>query len=113
MYALLKPETGFTPSALSAAAKRSKEKLLPKPASAQNAQFASDRKAEKAAIAAQGGGRGKAIASSGRGGGNQANKPGAAAVTKPTDVSGSRGQWLSLLRLLRCGGREESGGLGR
>jgi antiviral helicase SKI2 len=114
MYCLMKVENQFKPDALSEAVQRQKDKLKPKPKTAENAAMANQRQQEKAAIAAQfgaktpkggGGGRG-GTDHSGRGGGGR----GGAAVGGGS-ISGAKGQWLSLLRILRQGGREAAGGL--
>lgn len=112
MYCLMKTESQFKGEAMNLAIQRQKDKLKPKVKTAENAAMASQRQAEKAAIAAQFSG-GRAPKSSGRGGGgggrtNHNPTSGAKAVVQ--DVAGGKGQWLSLLRILRQGGREASGG---
>jgi superfamily II RNA helicase len=91
--------------ALQAANHHIKEKSKPKVKTAENAAMAGQRHAEKVAMAAQYGGKAAVakVVSGGRGGGG-------AAATKHVDISGGKAQWLSLLRILRLGGREEGGG---
>ena len=113
-YKLLSPETGFNVAAVAAAAKREKEKLKPKAMSAENSGMKSQRADEKLANAAAAMGKSvaaiKASGGGGSGGGSSA-KTNSVAV-KRVDVAGSKAQWLSLLRVLRGGGREAAGGIG-
>jgi superfamily II RNA helicase len=101
LYQLMSAEKGYMPGALSAVANHQKDKLKPKPMTAENGKFASQRQGEKAAIAAQAAGKNVAnqnqIMSKFQGGGG--------------DVSGDKAQWNSLLKILQAGGREAAGGL--
>ena len=117
VYCLMKTESQFKADSMNLAVQKQKEKLKPKVKSAENAAMASQRQAEKAAIAAQASG-GRAPKSSGRGGGGggpgggngggRNNATGQKVIVQ--DAAGGKGQWLSLLRILRQGGREAAGG---
>ena len=104
-----KPEGIWAVSeAVHQATKKQKDKLKPKPITAQNAKAAADRKLEKAAIVAQGGGKLKPAV-----GAKGVSKPGSgSAGARPGDVAGGKSQWMQLLQLLERGGREETAGLG-
>ena len=85
------------------------DKLKPKVKSAENAAAASQRQAEKAAIAAQNaggraGGKGGAGGRGGKGGSVVQQRFGGGSM------AGGKSQWLSILRILRQGGREATGG---
>ena len=133
VYKLMHAEGGYNPAGLAAAAKHEKDRGKPKPMSAENAKMAADRSAEKAAMAAQfagkggggggggggrGGGGGGGKGGGGRGGGGGGGGgggPPAKPVAKNTGAAagpkgvpnGTKAQWISLLHLLRNGGREE------
>lgn len=112
VYKLMHGDTGFKSDAVSAAVKHQKEKSMPKPMSAENAKMASDRANEKLANAAKNSG---VSVSKFAGKGPPQTKAGASSgggvVGNKGDISGSKSQWLNLLKLLQCGGREEAGGL--
>ena len=116
-YKLLSPETGFNAAAVATAAKREKEKLKPKTMTAENSGMKSQRADEKLANAAAAMGKSVAAVKAaggghGGGGGGSSSKTNSVAV-KRVDVAGSKAQWLSLLRVLRGGGREAAGGTGK
>lgn len=112
MYSLMQAENSFKTGAIAAAVQKQKDKLKPKVKSAENAAMASQRQAEKAAIAAQfTGGRGpKSSGTGGRGGGKVGAAPTQRAGGVGGNIAGGKGQWLSILRILRQGGREAAGG---
>jgi antiviral helicase SKI2 len=113
MFCLMKTESQFRAEAMAQAVQKEKDKLKPKVKSAENAAMASQRQAEKAAIAAQASG-GRAPKSQGRGGRGPGAAAGRGAPQQKTvvgDIAGGKGQWLSILRILRQGGREAAGGL--
>lgn len=119
-YKLMSAETGFNAAAIATAAKREREKLKPKSMSTENASMKSQREGEKLAAVAASQGRSvanvKAAAAAKNPGGSSKSGPvstGHGAAGRRVDVSGSKAQWLSLLRVLRGGGREAAGGLGR
>lgn len=107
MFCLMKNEGQFRSEEMSAAVQKEKDKLKPKVKSAENAAMASQRQAEKAAIAAQASG-GRAPKVTGRG--TNAGRGTQPQKTVIGDIAGGKGQWLSLLRILRQGGREAAGG---
>lgn len=113
-YKLLSPETGFNVAAVAAAAKREKDKLKPKAMSSENSGMKSQRADEKLANAAAAQGKSVAAvkASGGGGGGGSSSAKTNSVAVKRVDVAGSKAQWLSLLRVLRGGGREAAGGIG-
>ena len=114
----MQAERGYDPSALQAAAKREKEKSMPKVMSAENKAMQSQRQNEKAAMAAQY--AGKAVvavsskASSSGGGGHKpvSSGSGGGGGHGSFAVGGTKHQWVSLLNILKQGGRSEAGGLG-
>jgi antiviral helicase SKI2 len=115
MFCLMKTESQFRTEAMAQAVQKEKDKLKPKVKSAENAAMASQRQAEKAAIAAQASG-GRAPKSQGRGGrgpgpASGRGVPQQKAAVAAGDIAGGKGQWLSILRILRQGGREGTGGL--
>lgn len=87
-------------------AARLKERDMPKAKSAENAKMANDRAGEKLALASQRAGRTVTA---------HADKPAAKVTGTPKGVigtaMGSKPQWVSLVNLLKAGGREEAGGL--
>lgn len=133
-YQLMGADSRYKSTAIATAARRAKEKALPKPMTAANAAMQSQRQNEKAAIAAQnrgpggggrgGGGRGGGGRSGGgrgggnhqgggrgggRGGGGGGGRGGGGGGGSP---SGTKPQWISLLQILGAGGRESNGGKG-
>jgi len=103
---IMHAEGGFQAAALSAAQRRQKDKLKPKPMTAENAKFKADRAGEKAANAAVAMGK-KVVA------------PPVAAPAKvgsksaaPNPIAGGKSDWVGLVKLLKNGGREQSGGVG-
>ena len=109
-YGLLNAETGFNTNAIAAANKHLRDKAKPKVMSAENAKMQSQRKNEKAALAAQAQGRGTAK-SSGNAGPVKKASSGSTGSSSFTSSAGSKAQWLSLIRVLSKGGRKETGGL--
>tara|TARA_A100001015_G_C14992550_1_gene714679 strand:- start:38 stop:2053 length:2016 start_codon:yes stop_codon:yes gene_type:complete len=107
-YKIKQGETGFQPTAIQAAIKLQKEKAKPKQMTSANAAMKNQRVMEKAAIASQN--AGKKVSSSGyKGGGGRGNS--GTSAGRHTSSSGNKDQWLSLLRVLRGGGRAAIGGL--
>lgn len=108
IYKLMHAEAGFNSLSLQAAVKYQKEKLKPKVKSAENQTMAMGRANEKLNNAAKNAGvnpsklaiKEKPVA-----------KNTGIAGGKIGDVSGSKTQWLNLLKLLQNGGRDEAGGL--
>ncbi len=112
----MQAEKGYDPSGLQAAAKREKEKSMPKVMSSENKAMQTQRQQEKAAMAAQYAGKAVAAVSSKVSSSNNA-KPAAGGGSASGGrtafaVGGSKHQWIALLNVLKQGGREESGGLG-
>lgn len=99
-------KTNTISEALQAANQHLKDKSKPKVKSAENVAMAGQRQAEKVAMAAQFGGKNAAAKVSAG-----ASKAGNAAASRHVDMSGGKAQWLSLLRMLRFGGREAGGGV--
>jgi antiviral helicase SKI2 len=111
MYSLMQAENSFKTGAIAAAVQKQKDKLKPKVKSAENAAMGLQRQAEKAAIAAQftggrGGSKGGAAGRGGKAGAVPTQRSGGAAGG---NMAGGKGQWLSILRILRQGGREAAG----
>jgi antiviral helicase SKI2 len=107
-YRLMRGDTGFDAAAVSLAVRREKEKSMPKAPSADAVKAASSRALEKATNAQVASGRkGPVVVAK-----DKAVHKTAVVTNKPSDVGGSKSQWLTLLNVLRQGGREEAGGLG-
>jgi superfamily II RNA helicase len=122
MYKLMEGEGKLDSHAIQRCINKQKEKMKPKEMTANNAAMKNQRIEEKANNAA--------MKAGGRGNGpkqqqikqqvyqqqakyNQPNKGGnVAGYSAPQNPSGSKQQWLQLLKLLQAGGREASGGLG-
>jgi antiviral helicase SKI2 len=104
-YKMMHAESGFQPTALQGAVKFQKEKLKPKPVNAANAAMKAQRQGEKNSIASQNAGKKVAPAA-----GNKPSAAGGGKTSNPGSI-GSKDQWLSLIRVLRGGGRAASGGL--
>ena len=113
----MQAERGYDPSALQTAATREKEKNMPKVMSTENKAMQSQRQNEKAAMAAQYAGKSVAVSSKASSsavmshkassGGNSGGGGGHGSFS----VGGSKHQWISLLNVLKQGGRSEAGGL--
>ena len=107
----MQAEGRFNSNALAAAVKRQRNKLLPKPMSAENAKFKADRAGEKMANAARA--MGKKVESFGGAGAKKASSAVSAGSKTAGPISlGSKSDWIGLIKLLKAGGRECSGGLG-
>ena len=92
---------------------------MPKQMTEANKLMQNQRANEKAAMAAQAAGKkfvpvsaSASGAGSGGGGGGSKVSTGGGGFVRHGDIAGSKQQWLTLLRLLQAGGREEAGGLG-
>lgn len=109
-YLLLHAESHFDSAGYAAAAKHVKEKSMPKVKKEENAKMSNDRKNEKLQTAAKNAG----VSANNLASKQQAPKKSTAPVqiVKPGSASGTRSGWLSLIKILQAGGREESGGLG-
>jgi superfamily II RNA helicase len=113
VYKLKEGEGRYDQGAVAAAAQREKDRNKPKPMSAANAAMASQRSQEKAAMAAQAQGRAapKGGVGGGRGAGGRGTGGGGGGMQRAGAVGGSKMQWMSLINLLKAGGRTASGGL--
>lgn len=105
----MQAETGFNAASLATARNRQKEKSKPKPMSAENAKFKSDRALEKANNAAQAMGKKVVAPSPAAASNSSAQRSGGGGVGH---IAGGKPDWLNLLKILQFGGREASGGLG-
>ena len=92
----------------------------PKPKTAENAKFSNDRQSEKLAVASRNAGRpiapgqGRGRGGGGRGGGGREGRgvaAGGAGGRGGSSNVGGKAEWLGLMNILACGGREAAGGL--
>lgn len=106
-YQMMHAESGFQPSGLQGAVKHQKDKLKPKQTGSANAMMKAQRQGEKAAIASQNAGRKVAPAAN-----HKQSSAASTAASRGTAHGniGSKDQWLSLVRVLRGGGRAAAGG---